>query len=61
MKRSRARAIERMAATASEAKVRRLYEEVFGAWPAVSVPLARVRASIVEALREELPVKERKP
>ncbi len=60
-RKARLRAIARQAPGASDARARALYLEVFGAEVASSVPLERVRASLVEAVAELLPPGESAP
>lgn len=52
--RGRVRQILAIVSRSSEGKARALYEEVYGAVPAASVPAARVRASVAEACLELL-------
>lgn len=55
MTRSRLKQIRALAARVPERKARELYEELMGAWPnEISVPVVRVRASLVEAADELL-------
>lgn len=51
---SRLRQLKRMAPEAGDTKARQLYAELYGAEAGASLPLERVRASIVEAVDELL-------
>lgn len=44
----------RVAATASDRRARQLYDELYGAVPSDSIPVERVRESIIEGAKELL-------
>lgn len=56
MSRARLRTIKQMAEHCTERKARELYEELYGALAAASVPEHRVRESLVEACNELLDI-----